>query len=124
MRRRSVEPPIPRDVSVDRAVPGRSSISSFASSERMCASVMCMVCRVFGPEKNHQLVAGAADSACSDGEDGIAAPRVFQKEADAVLYGADVVNVFVSGFADRGREGFARDTGDGQLAGGVNVGKH
>ena len=74
-------------------------------------------------EKDHQFVAGAADVAGTDGENGVAGLGVFQKKFNGVLHGADVVNVFVAGFANGGGKSFAGDAGDGRFAGGVDVGE-
>ena len=72
-------------------------------------------------EKDHKLIAGAADASGSNGKDGVAGAGVFEQESNAVLHGTNVVDVFVAGFADGGGEGFAGHAGYGRFAGGVNI---
>ena len=48
---------------------------------------MRMVCGVLRSEQNHQLVAGAADVARADGQDGVAGARFVQQVLDAFLHG-------------------------------------
>src|SRR5271165_4174036 len=121
MRRRSVVPPMPSEVSSAREVAERWSIPSAASSAMSLGSSMRMVGGMLRAEKDHQLVAGAADVAGADGKDGVAGFGVFQKKFDGILHGADVVNVFVAGFANGGSKSFARNAGNGRVAGRVDV---
>jgi hypothetical protein len=79
---------------------------------------------MFRAEENHQFIAGAADVSGADGHNGVASASFAQEKLDAVLHGAEIVDVFVAGFADRVGEGFAGDAGDGRFAGGVNVQEH
>src|SRR5579862_1850696 len=128
MRSRSVVPPMPRDVRLDKAIPGCNSTWSFASSARIVEwsirmGIGCKMRRVFRAEQEHEFVAGTGDTTSTNREDGVTGPGVFEEETDAVLHGADIVDIFVTGFADGGGQGFAGDAGDGWLAGGVDVGK-
>jgi hypothetical protein len=74
-------------------------------------------------EKDHKFVAGAADVAGADGEDSVTGFGVLEQKFDGVSHGAPVVNVLVAGLANGGGEGFAGYAGDGQFAGGVDVGE-
>src|SRR5258708_28788669 len=98
IRRRSVVPPMPREVSSAKDLPGRRSIPSVESSAMSLGSSMRMVGRMLRSEKYHEFVAGAANVAGTDGENGVAGFGIFQKKFDGVLHGADVVDVFVASF--------------------------
>src|ERR1700742_12691 len=74
-------------------------------------------------EQYHQLVAGAADVARTNGQDCVARPRFFEQLFDALLHGREVENVFMAGIANRLGERLACYARDGLLAGGVNVGQ-
>ena len=74
-------------------------------------------------EQNHQLVAGAADVARADGQDGVAGARLAQQVLDAFLHRLEIENVLVSGLANGIGEGFAGYAGNGLLAGGIDVGQ-
>src|SRR5882724_8114874 len=124
MRSRSVVPPMPSEVSSARDVPWRSSTSSVASPATILGSLMCMVRRMLRSEENHELVARAADASCPDGQNGITGTRLLEQKADAFLHRAEIVNVFVAGFADGVAERFAGHAGDGRFAGGVDVGQY
>src|SRR5579862_4615788 len=82
MRRRSVVPPMPREVSSAREVAGRQSMPSAASSAMSLGSSMRMVGGMLRAEKDHEFVAGAADVAGADGEDGVAGLGIFQEKFD------------------------------------------
>ena len=74
-------------------------------------------------EQDHKLVAGAADIACTNGEDGIAGARFAQQMFDAFVHRLNVEDVLMAGFANGVSEGLAGHAGDGLLAGGVDVGQ-
>src|ERR1700760_2416219 len=90
MRRRSVVPPIPSDVSSDSAVPERNSTPSSGNAARIFGLSMRMVEGVLRSEQYHQLVAGAADAARTYGQDSVARPRFFEKMFDALLHGREI----------------------------------
>src|SRR6267154_1986911 len=124
MRRRSVLPPMLRDVSSLSEEAGRSSTSSSRRAATNLGSSMRMGSRsgVLGSQQNHEFVAGAADIAGSDGQDGVQGVGLAQKELDAFLHGPKIENVFMAGFANGVGQSLAGYPGDGRLAGGVNVG--
>src|SRR5262245_52784224 len=123
MRSRSVVPPMPREVNSDSAA--RWSWTPRAGRAAMSlGSSTLMVRGVFGTEKQHELVAGAAHVACADGHDGVSGTRFAQEELNAVLHGAEIVHVLVAGFTDGVGQGFAGDSRNGLFAGGVDVGQH
>src|SRR5215475_7685847 len=127
MRSRSVVPPIPNEVSEDRAVPGFSWTPSAANSRRILVSLRRMTLRgmrgqLVGTQQNHQLVAGTADAAGSDGQNRITRAGISEQEANAVLHGANVLDMFVAGLTNRGGQGFAGYAGNRRLAGRVDVG--
>src|SRR6266849_7568039 len=124
MRRRSVVPPMPRDVSSASDAARRSSTSSSGRAAMILGSSICMGSRVLGTEQNHEFVAGAADVAGADGQDSVEGMRFAQQVLDAFLHGAEVEDVFVASFANGRGQSFAGDAGDGRLAGGVNVCEH
>src|SRR5256885_13529203 len=74
-------------------------------------------------KQDHEFAAGAADISGTDGEDGVRGLRFLQQKFNSSLHGAEVVDVFVAGFANGGGEGFAGDARDGIFAGGINVGQ-
>src|SRR5882724_1066090 len=82
-----------------------------------------MKCGIFCTEEQHDFVAGAAYVAGADGHYGVAGAGFAEQEFDAVLHGAEIVDVFVAGLADGGGQGFAGYAGNGLLAGGVDVGE-
>src|SRR6202158_6448480 len=124
MRRRSVEPPMLRDVRSASEAPRRSSTPSSGRAAMILASSMRMMGRVFGSEQNHEFVTGAADVSGADGQDGVEVAPFAEQVLDAFLHGAKVEDVFVPGFANRGGQSFAGDAGNGRLAWRVNVGEH
>src|SRR5580704_872110 len=126
MRSRSVVPPIPSEVCSDKEVPGFSWTPSPGSAATSLGFSMRMmfVCRVFGPEKDHEFVAGAADVSSADSHDGVAGAGFVEQELDSSLHGAVVVDVLVAGFANGVGQGFAGDAGNGGFARGVNVQQH
>src|SRR5262245_39149568 len=73
-------------------------------------------------EQNHQLVAGAADATRSDRKNRVARPGILQQKSNAVLHGADVLDIFVPSFANRRGQDFAGDARNRRLAGGVDIG--
>src|SRR5713101_785421 len=124
MRRRSVVPPMVRDVSSASEEARRSSTPSSERAAMILVSSMRMGSGMLGPQQNHEFVAGAADVAGTDGQDGVERTRFAQQVLDAFLHGAKVEHVFVASLANGGGQGFAGDAGDSRLAGGVNVGEH
>src|SRR2546422_3147956 len=72
-------------------------------------------------KQDHEFAAGAADVSGTDGEDGVGGSRFLQQKFNSALHGAEIVDVFVAGFANGGGQGFAGDAGDGIFAGGVNI---
>src|SRR2546421_6872790 len=77
--------------------------------------------RVLRSKQDHEFAAGAADISRTDREDGVGGLCFLQQKLDAALHGAEVVDVFVAGFANGGGEGFAGDAGDGIFAGGIDI---
>src|SRR6266481_6486695 len=124
MRRRSVVPPMARDVSSASEEARRSSTLNSERAATTLGSSMRMGGGVFGAKQNHQLVAGAADVAGADGQDGVEGACFAQQVLDAFLHGAGVEDILVPGFANRGGQSFAGDAGNGRLACRVNVGEH
>src|SRR6267378_7114526 len=122
MRRRSVVPPMPRQVNSAREVPWRSSTSSFASPATILGSLMRMVRWMLRSEQDHELVARAAHAACTDGQDGVTRARLLEQKNDAFLHGAKIMHVLVAGFPNGIAERLAGHTWDGRFAGGVDVG--
>src|SRR6267378_3595617 len=121
MRSRSVVPPMPRQVHSAREVPWRSSTSSFASPATILGSLMRMVRWMLRSEQDHQLVARAAHAACTDGQDGVTRARLLEQKNDAFLHGAKIMHVLMASLADGVSERFARHTGEGCFAGGIDV---
>src|SRR6266850_1718986 len=121
MRRRSVVPPMPRQVNSAREVPWRSWASSFARPATILGSLMRMVGRMLRSEQDHELIARAADAACTDGQDGVTRARLLEQKADAFLHRSKIMHVFMAGLADGIAERFAGHTADGRFAGGVDV---
>src|SRR5579872_414358 len=121
MRSKSVVPPIPSDVSSDRACPGRSSTPSSGNAASIFGFSMRMVKGMLRSEQGHQLVAGAADIARTYGQNSVARPCFLEQVFDALLHGREIEDVFVAGLANRFAERFARNARDGLLACGVNV---
>src|SRR4029077_4475842 len=124
MRRRSVVPPMPSEVSSAKDEARRSSTSSAGRAATIWASSMRMGSGVLGSQQDHQLVAGAASVSGANGQDGVERASLAQQELDAFLHGAEVENVLVASFADGVGQGFTGYAGDGRLTGGVNVGEH
>src|SRR5882724_7746413 len=79
--------------------------------------------RVLRSKQDHEFAAGAADVSGTDGEDGVGGLCFLQQKFNSSLHGAEIVDVFVAGFANGGGEGFARDARDGIFAGGINIGQ-
>src|SRR5258708_18825423 len=126
MRRRSVLPPMLRDVSSLSEEAGRSSTSSSRRAATNLGSSMRMGSRsgVLGSQQNHEFVAGAADIAGADGQDGIEGTGLAKQKFNAFLHGPKIENVFMAGFANgvgQSLAGYARDC---RLAGRVNIGNH
>src|SRR5258707_7653264 len=90
MRRRSVAPPMARDVSSASEEARRSSTLSPGRAATILGSSMRMGSGVFGAEQNHELVAGAADVSSADGQDGVEGTGFAQQVLDAFLHGAEV----------------------------------
>src|SRR5260370_29519014 len=116
IRSRSVVPPIPRNVSCESCVPGRNSTPSSARLATILGSLMCMLrrtLRMLRSEKNDEFIAGAADVACANGQDGVAGNGLPQQKFDALLHGTEIVHVFVPSIANGIGERFAGDARDG-----------
>src|ERR1700722_12832484 len=124
MRSKSVMPPMPREVSSAKEVAGFSCTPSSGSATTIWESSMRMMCRMLGPQEDHQFVARAADVSRTDRKYRVAWTRFSQHELDARLHRAEVVNVFVAGFANAIGERFAGDAGNRGFAGGVDVQQH
>src|SRR5580700_11703058 len=116
MRSKSVVPPMPSEVSSARDAPGFSWTPNSDSPATILGSSMRMVCGIFRPQEDHQFVARTADVAGADGHDGVAGAGFSEEEFDSILHGAEVVNVFVTGFANVIGECLAGDAGDGRFA--------
>src|SRR5712664_1268834 len=113
---------MPRQVNSAREVSWLSSTSSFASPATILGSLMRMVCRMLRSEQDHELIARAADAACTDGQDGVTRARLFEQKADAFLHRAEIMHVLMAGHADGVSKRLAGHTWDGRFAGGVDVG--
>src|SRR5258705_13920240 len=126
MRRRSVLPPMLRDVSSLSEEVGRSSALSSRRAATNLGSSMRMGSRsgVLGSQQNHESVAGAADVTGADGQDGVQGASLAQKELDAFLHGPKIENVFMAGFANGVGQSLAGYARDWRLAGRVNIGNH
>src|SRR6267142_722440 len=124
MRRRSVLPPMLRDVSSLSEEAGRSSTSSSRRAATNLGSSMRMGSRgwVLGSQQDHEFVAGAADVTGADGQDGVQGASLVQQELDAFLHGPKIENVFMAGFANGVGQSLAGYARDWRLAGGVNIG--
>src|SRR6267378_10540 len=118
MRSKSVVPPMPRDVRAASEAPGFSSTPRPAM---ILGSRMRMRRWMLRSQKDHELAAGAADIAGANSQDGVAGTRLMQKELDAFLHRAVIINILVAGFADGGGQSFAGDTRNRGFAGGVDV---
>src|SRR4029077_1555060 len=116
--------PMARDVSSASEAARRSSTLSSGRAAMILGSSICMGSRVLGTEQNHEFVAGAADVAGADGQDSVEGMRFAQQVLDAFLHRAEVEDIFVPGFANRGGQSFAGDARNRRLAGGINVGEH
>src|SRR5712672_295995 len=126
MRRRSVLPPMLRDVSSLSEEAGRSSTSSSRRAATNLGSSMRMGSRsgVLGSQQNHEFVAGAADIAGADGQDGIEGTGLAKQKFNAFLHGPKIENVFMAGFANGIGQSLAGYARDWRLAGRVNIGNH
>src|SRR5215470_8348985 len=124
MQSRSLVPPMPRDVSCERFVPGRNWTPSSARLATILRSLMCMMRWMLRSEENKEFVAGPADVARADGHDGVARACLPQKKLDALLHGAKIVDVLVTRVANGMGERFAAHARDGRLAGGIDIGQH
>src|SRR6266404_5022397 len=126
MRRRSVLPPMFRDVSSLSEEAGRSSTSSSRRAATNLGSSMRMGSRsgVLGPQQNHEFVAGAADVTGADGQDSVEGPGLVEQKLDAFLHGTEIEDIFVAGFANGVGQSLAGYARDWRLAGRVNIGNH
>src|SRR4029077_536962 len=124
IRSKSVVPPIPSDVSSAKDEARRSSTLSSGRAATILGSSMRMGSGMLGPQQNHEFVAGTADVAGADGQDGVERTRFAQQVLDGFLHGAEVRDIFVPGFANGIGQSFAGDAGDWRLAGGVDVREH
>src|SRR5277367_2499908 len=75
-------------------------------------------------QKNHQFVAGAADVSGADGHNRVAGASFAQQKFDSVLHRPEIVDVFVSGFADGRGQRLTGDAGDWRFARGIDVEQH
>src|SRR5205807_10096557 len=128
MRSRSVVPPMPSDVNSARQTPVRSSTANSGNAATILGSSIRMGngrvgIGMFGPEQDHQFVAGAAHVPRSDGENGVAWARFAEQIFNAFLHGPRVNRVFVAGFQNRAGQGLTGHAGNGWLARGVNIRK-
>src|SRR6266853_310860 len=121
MRSKSVVPPMPSEVSSARAAPCFSSTWSSASLATMFGSRMRMRCRMLRSKQNDEFIAGPADVAGADGENGVSGTRLLQQVLDAVLHGAKIVDVLVTGLANGTRKRFAGHSRDWRFASRVDV---
>src|SRR6266853_6578977 len=124
MRSKSVVPPMPSEVSSARAAPCFSSTWSSASLATMFGSRMRMRCRMLRSKQNDEFIAGPADVAGADGENGVSGTRLLQQVLDAFLHGAKIVDVLVTGFANGTRKRFAGHSRDWRFASRVDVEQH
>src|SRR5258708_2540551 len=124
MRRRSVVPPMASDVSSASEEARRSSTPNSERAATTLGSSMCMGSGMLSPQQNHELIAGAADVAGADGQDGVEGTRFAEQVLDAFLHGAEVEDVFMPGFANRVGQSFAGYAWNGRLACCVDVGEH
>src|SRR5258707_14162746 len=105
--------------------PPRSTLFPYTTLFRsIMGSSMRMGSRVLGPQENHELVAGAADVACPDGQDGVARTRLAQQVLDAFLHGAEVKGIFVASFENCVRQSLAGHAWNGRLTGGGGIGEY
>src|SRR5712664_1673814 len=107
---------MPRQVNSAREVSWLSSTSSFASPATILGSLICMVRRMLRSEQDHELVARAADAACTDGQDGVTRARLLEQKADAFLHRTEIMNILMAGLADGIPERLAGHAGDGRFA--------
>src|SRR5215472_7712625 len=121
MRSRSVVPPMPREVNSDSFISGRNSTPSSARLATILGSLTRMLGRLLRSEKRHELVAGAADAACADGQNRVGWARLAQQVLDSLLHRRKVMNVFVPGIANGFGKDFAGNAGNGRFAGGVDI---
>src|SRR5580658_571969 len=121
MRSKSVVPPMPKDVSSARDVPGFSRAPSSGRAATSLGSLTRMVCGVHRSEQDHQFIAGAADVSGTNRKDRVAWSCFAQQELDSRLHRAEIVNVFVSHFSNGVGQRFAGDARDGGFARGVDV---
>src|SRR5262249_51158970 len=124
IRSRSVVPPMPKEVRSASAEPGRNSTPSSGSASTILGSSMRMVGWVLRADQHHELVAGAADVARPNREDGTSRAGLAQQELDAFLHRMDIGDILVSSLANRIRERLAGDSGNWSFASGVNVGQN
>src|ERR1700758_3262854 len=123
MRRRSVVPPMPREVSSARDALRFSWTTSSGRAATICGSSMRMMGRVFSPEQDHEFATRATDVPGADGHDGVAGLGFVEQELDAVLHRAKMMDVLVASFANGVSQSFAGNAGNDRFAGGVDIGK-
>src|SRR5260370_26409811 len=116
MRSKSVVPQMPSEVSSARAAPCFSSTWSSTSLATIFGSRMRMRCRMLRSKQNDEFIAGPADVAGADGENGVPGTRLLQQVLDTFLHGAKIVDVFVAGFPNGIRKGFVGHTAHGRSA--------
>src|SRR5260370_17107130 len=120
MRSKSVVPPMPSEVSSARAAPCFSSTLSATILATIFGSRMRMRCRMLRSKQNDEFIAGPADVAGADGENGVPGTRLLQQVLDAFLHGAKIVDVLMTGFANGAPKRFAGHTRTGRFACRVN----
>src|SRR3989454_1151736 len=123
-RSKSVVPPMPSEVCSASGAPGHSSTPRSGSAATTLGSLIRIVRRHLGPQKNCELSQRAADVARTNRQDGVAGTRFAEQVFDAFLHGAAEDHVLVAGGADGIREGLAGDPRNRRLAGRVDIGQH
>src|SRR5258708_4016871 len=115
MRRRSVLPPMLRDVSSLSEEAGRSSTSSSRRAATNLGSSMRMGSRsgVLGSQQNHKFVTGAANVTGADCQDGIEGTGLVKQKFNAFLHGTEIEDILVAGFANGISQRFAGYPRDG-----------
>src|SRR5712671_1562746 len=126
VRRRSVLPPMLRDVSSLSEEAGRSSTSSSRRAATNLGSSMRMGSRsgVLGSQQNHEFVAGLADVTGADSQDCVEGSSLVEQKFNAFLHGPEIEDVLMAGFTDGIGQSFAGYARDWRLAGRVDVGNH
>src|SRR5260370_11696338 len=106
---------MPREVSSGRAAAGFGCTWSCASLATMFGSRMRMRCRMLRSKQNDEFIAGPADVAGADGENGVSGTRLLQQVFDAFLHGAKIVDVLLTAFPNGPPTGFPSPTRAGRF---------